>query len=349
MVVIELISNNFCNNFESIDFSKLKNKRVLLTGCTGLIGIHLLATLQAIRETHNIEIYCLVSKKPDNMFKDLFKNCFVVEGDLTENKSIDFLLDIFAENQYGVDFIIHAAGYGQPRKFMDNKIDTILLNTNTIINLFKILEPGGTFLYCSTSEIYSGIEEENITEDRIGTTSPDHPRSCYIESKRCGEAILQAYSEKGYNVKIARISLAYGPGTKVNDDRVLNNFIQKAIQQNTINMLDAGKSIRTYCYVTDTTEMLFNILLFGKSDVYNVSGESKVYIYELANMIGEKINCTVNIPNDDLNQMRGNPKVVNLSLNKYFQEFGNKKFISLNEGLDNAIAWQKQLYTNDIN
>jgi len=346
--MIELVSNNFCNNFEKIDFSKLKNKRVLLTGCTGLIGIHLLATLQSIRESHNIEIYCLVSKKPEQSdpIKSLFENCFIVEGDLTKDASINYLLSIFSENQYGIDFIIHAAGYGQPKKFMNNKIDTILLNTNTIINLFKLLEPGGTFLYCSTSEIYSGIEEENITEERIGTTSPNHPRSCYIESKRCGEAILQAFSENGYNVKIARISLSYGPGTKKNDDRVLNNFVQKAIQNNSIDMLDSGKSIRTYCYVSDTVEMLFNILLFGENVVYNVSGESKVFIYELANLIGDKINCPVNIPRDNANEMLGNPKLVNLSLNKYFQEFGKKEFISLDEGLNNVIEWQKQLYKN---
>lgn len=346
--MIELISNNFCNNFDKIDFSKLKNRRILLTGCTGLIGIHLLATLQSIRESHNIQIYCLVSKKPkhDDIFNNLFNGCFVVEGDLTKNTSIDYLLNIFSENQSGVDYIIHAAGYGQPKKFMNNKIDTILLNTNTIINLFKLLEPGGTFLYCSTSEIYSGIEDENITEERIGTTSPNHPRSCYIESKRCGEAILQAFLENGYNVKIARISLAYGPGTKKNDDRVLNNFVQKAIQKNSIDMLDSGKSIRTYCYVSDTVEILFNILLFGKSVVYNVSGESKVFIYELANLIGKKINCPVNIPKDNFNEMVGNPKLVNLSLDKYFREFGNKKFISLDGGLNNVIAWQKELYKN---
>lgn len=344
--MIELISNNF----DKIDFSKLKNKRVLLTGCTGLIGIHLLSTLQSIRESHNIHIYCLVSKKPDrdHVFKDLFNECFIVEGDLTKNNSIDYLLNIFSENQYGVDYIIHAAGYGQPKKFMNNKINTIMLNTNTIVNLFKLLEPGGTFLYCSTSEVYSGIEEENITEERIGTTSPDHPRSCYVESKRCGEAILHAYSESGYNVKIARISLAYGPGTKKNDDRVLSNFIQKAIQKNSIDMLDSGKSIRTYCYVSDTVEMLFNILLFGKSVVYNVSGESKISICELAKLIGKKINCPVNIPEDNSNEILGNPKLVNISLNKYFQEFRKKKFISLDEGLDNTIAWQRKLYKNEI-
>jgi nucleoside-diphosphate-sugar epimerase len=344
--MLNLIFKNAQRNIDVLDFSSLNNKKILLTGTTGLIGVHLLSTLILLKKIYNIEIYCLTNDNIDEMFLPLYKDCFIIKGNLVNSKSIDKLLDIFSENLWGVDYIIHSAGYGQPKKFTDDKVNTILINTKVTCELFKLLNPGGSFLYCSTSEIYNGIEEKNIDESRIGTTTPDHPRSCYIDSKRCGESILHGFSEKGYNTKIARISLAYGPGTKKNDERVLNNFIQKAIQNKSINMLDDGSSIRTYGHVSDITEMLWNIFLHGKDITYNVAGVSEISILELAKNIGYKLNCNANSPKNNSNELKGNPKVVNLSLNKYFQEFGEKKYIPLNEGLTDTIQWQEKLYND---
>lgn len=344
--MLELILNNAQKNIDSLDFSILHNKRILLTGTTGLIGIHLLATLVLLKKKYNIGVYCLTNNVIDEIFLPLYDDCFVIKGNLTNNDSIEKSLNIFSEELYGVDYIIHAAGYGQPTKFMNNKIDTILLNTNTIVNLFKLLMPGGTFLYCSTSEVYSGIEEKNIDENKIGISTPEHPRSCYIESKRCGEAILHGFLEQGYNTKIARISLAYGPGTKKEDGRVLNNFIQKAIQKKSIELLDDGSSVRTYGYISDITEMLWNIFLYGKDVTYNVAGVSETSILDLAKMIGKKLNCSVSCPKTNSNELKGNPKIVNLSLDKYFQEFGKKSFISLEDGLNDTIQWQERIYND---
>ena len=112
--------------------------------------------------------------------------------------------------------------------FTKHKLDTIAVNTSFLLKLFKYLKPNGKFLYISSSEVYSGATPSH-TEEMIGTTTPQHPRACYIEGKRCGEAICTAYREQGYYVKIARLALAYGPGTKAHDTRVINEFIEKNI------------------------------------------------------------------------------------------------------------------------
>ncbi len=342
--MIDLILNDAKRTIGRIDFSLLKNKRILLTGCTGLIGLHLVSVLSLLKEKYNLSIFCLINNDIDDIVKPLFKDCFVYKGDLITTNNINFLLDHFSEQLNGVDYIIHAAGYAQPKKFTSNKLSTLLLNTQVISDLFKLLNPKGTFLFCSTSEVYSGIEKENITEDSIGVTSPEHPRACYIESKRCGEAFMHSFKELGYNSKIARISLAYGPGIKLYDERVLSNFIEKGLKKGYIDLLDSGSAIRTYGYVSDITEMMWNILLFGKHTTYNVAGISKTSILDLAKAVGDKLNREVVLLDNVNFSFDGNPKIVNLSLDKYLSEFNKPDFVSLDEGINNTITWQKLLY-----
>lgn len=342
---MSIILNDCEKIINTLDFSKLNNKRVLVTGASGLIGLHMISVLQMLKKHHgyNIDVWCWVYTDTPKEFAPIFDGCVVLKSDLTDIREIDKLKSNLVETLTGFDVIIHAACYGQPQKFTEQKIKTINLNTQVIMNLFGLLNRGGSFLFCSTSEVYSGIDEDNIDESRIGTSTPSHPRACYIEGKRCGEAIVHSFCDLGYRAKIARISLAYGPGTKKNDSRVINNFIQKAIQNNRIDLMDSGSSVRTYGYVSDIVEMLYNILLHGQDVVYNVAGNSRISILELANMIGQKMNCDICVPIED-KSLQGSPKIVNSSIEKYLNEFGMKKFQQIDVGLEKTIEWQRIIY-----
>jgi UDP-glucuronate decarboxylase len=323
-----------------IDFSELKNKNILVTGASGLIGVYMISCLKEIKEKYNVTIFAWVKNEIDENFKNIFDGCNIIKKDITDTSSFHDLPNF--------DYIIHAAGYGQPGKFLENKIKTITLNTTATINLFNKLNKNGKFLFVSTSELYSGLETENITEQEIGNTNTNHPRACYIEGKRCGETICYSYINQGFDVKIVRLSLAYGPGTKKNDHRVLNSLVQKGIENEVIELMDRGEAIRTYCYITDVIEMFWNILFFGKQNLYNVGGNSKTTIYELAKTIGDYLNKEVKLP-DSIKEMEGNPKVVNISTLTYTNEFGVVTFIPLEKGIINTIEWQKKMYeTNNV-
>jgi nucleoside-diphosphate-sugar epimerase len=332
--MLEIIKND--TDKIQIDLSKLRNKTILITGASGLIGIYLLGYLKKYQEEYNITIHTW-NRRPitDTVFEPMFSYCHTMIGDITD-KSLFDNLPMF-------DFIIHAAGYGQPIKFSQNKLKTIELNTLSTIWLFEKLKENGTFLFVSTSELYSGLENYNISESQIGTTTPTHPRASYIEGKRCGETICHSYREQGVDVKIIRLSLAYGPGTQENDTRVINSLIEKAIKNDSINLMDGGQAIRTYCYISDVTEMLYNVLLFGKEHTYNVGGLTASTILEVANMIGQIYNKKVITPTIE-NELSGNPKIVNISIEKYLNEFKKENFITLIEGLNNTIKWQTKLY-----
>lgn len=247
---------------------------------------------------------------------------------------------LFPEDYGQYDLIVHAAGYGQPLMFAKDKIATIKINTDTTNELFKFLKPGGKFLFVSTSEVYSGSPAKAYCETDIGTTTPQHPRACYIESKRCGEAIVMAYRDQGVNAKIARLALAYGPGTKKHDTRVLNQFVEQALTAGEIRLMDKGEAIRTYCYVEDAAEMIVDILLEGKKPVYNVGGKSTCTIKELAEKIGKLTGAKVILGKKGLIGAPGNVK---LSLSLVQREFP-MTLVGLDEGLKKTIEYQRKLY-----
>jgi len=330
----KLIETEVQSIIDTIDFTPLKNKSVLITGASGIIGLYLAASLKRVRKELNISISVWTYSNIPTYLQPIFEECKIICGDITDIKN--FI------NLPKYDCIIHAAGYGQPLKFVRDKIKTIKINTEATINLLNLLTDGGKFLFISSSEIYNGIEQTNIDEDMMGNTNTNHFRSCYIESKKCGESICHAYVDTNYNVKIARLSLAYGPGTRLDDERVLNNFVKKGLTEKNIALLDHGEAIRTYCYITDAVEMLWNICLYGKYVVYNVGGISKTSIYDLAATIGKNVSKNIILP-ERQQPLYGNPKIVNVSCSRYTLEFNKHNFVPLIIGVDNTIKWYKNL------
>ena len=333
--MVKLIESEAQSIVNTVDFTPLKNKSVLITGASGIIGLYLTAALKLVYKELNINITVWTNSKIPTYLQPIFEDCEIICGDITDMKK-------FA-NLPKYDCIIHAAGYGQPLKFVRNKIKTIKINTEATINLLNLLSDDGRFLFMSSSEVYNGIEQANLDEDMMGNTNTNHFRSCYIEGKKCGESICHAYVEANYNVKIARLSLAYGPGTRLDDERVFNTFIKKGLTEKNIILLDHGEAVRTYCYITDAVEMLWNICLHGKYVVYNVGGISRTSIYDLAATIGKSLSKEIILP-ERQQPLDGNPKMVNVSCSRYIQEFNKHNFVHLNTGIDNTIAWYKNLF-----
>jgi len=322
---------------ERIEADEMSGKTVMITGASGLIGHYLIACLKHWSlGKKKIKVIAVLHSEPAVYFKEFldYAEAKIVRGDITDHGFLTSLPD--------ADYIIHAAGYGQPGRFMEDQVKTLKINTFSTFLLFTKLNPGGKFLFVSTSEVYSGLPKPPYKESEIGTTNTTHPRSCFIEAKRCGEAICNAYRSAGVEAKSVRLSLAYGPGTKIGDKRVLNNFIAKGIEGK-IGLLDQGLANRTYCYVADAVEIMWRILLDGKEPIYNVGGHSKITIGDLARKIGGYMNVPVAFPETSENAMAGAPDDVSLDMSKAEEEFDKTEFVPLDEGLKRTIEWQKIL------
>jgi UDP-glucuronate decarboxylase len=319
------------------DLSWLRGKTVLVTGASGLIGGYFLACLKRFADANpgSFETVAVARHPMPPHLSSLFadgRGLRALAGDLAD--------DAFCASLPAADCVIHASGYGQPGRFMEDPVKTLRLNTTATFALIEKLRPGGKFLFVSSSEVYSGLTHPPYKESQIGTTNTTHPRACYIEGKRGGEAICSAYRARGVDAKSARLAHAYGPGTKAGDRRVINAFIAKALDGK-LTLLDRGEANRTYLYAADAAAIMWDVLLRGREPVYNVGGDSRVAIGELARKIGSYLGVPVVFP-ETAQEMAGAPEDVSLDMSKVHAEFGAREYVSLDEGLARTIEWQKR-------
>ena len=323
----------------AVPLKRLHSRRLLLAGASGLLGSQLLACLARAREECGVssDVVAVIRCEPPPHVARLLdgRGIRVLRGDLTDAA--------FRRTLPETDFAIHASCYAQPALFEADPVATLSLGTEVTLDLLRRTRPDGAFLFVSSSEVYSGLAGAPFRESQIGTTTPLHPRACYIEGKRAGEAICDAFRRRGVAARSARVSLAYGPGTRPGDRRALNSFIEAALTRGEIPMRDRGEALRTYAYVTDVTEVLWRILLDGTEPVYNVGGESTTSIADLGRLVGELTGVPVRFP-EQAAPFPGAPEDVQLDLGRTRREFGKTSWVPLREGLARTIDWQRSLY-----
>jgi nucleoside-diphosphate-sugar epimerase len=314
--------------------------RILILGLSGMIGLYLGSLFSRLIDLgSNLEIFGTY-RNSSSIFEKYCPNVNAIRLQDSLNSS-----DFSSANLGHFDFIFFAVGYGQPNKFLREPLETIRLNTFLLDSAFKVLKPEGTLIYLSSSEIYSGSENIPHSELDIGVTSPNHPRAPYIEAKRTGEAICNIYMrESNVKAKILRVSLVYGPGTKADDTRVLNELIRRASKYGSLELLDSGSSSRAYLYIRDAIEMMINIAFRGSDSLYNVGGIESVTILAL----GEKIANALSVPffrnkeNSFELPTQGAPTRVMLDMSRYQREFGDQNLVLIDEGIARTISWQKK-------
>src|SRR5438128_765804 len=175
--LIRLMDEDAARIVDAVDLSPLDDRSILITGASGLLGITILACLrERMRRTGRpIAVTAVTHSPPPAEFAALFEGAHfrLLQCDLADPVAVRSLP--------GADHIIHAAGYGQPGKFLENPAKTILLNTMATAVLLEALSPGGKFLCVSSSEVYSCSPHGPHREDDSGITDPSHRRACYIE------------------------------------------------------------------------------------------------------------------------------------------------------------------------
>lgn len=310
---------------------RLKNKRILITGASGhlgnyflkffLIGNQLLSLRMSVTSTSQSDL-----DKSFDTHRDFFEH---VRGDLTD----PYFIDNF--NQF--DYVIHLAGYAQPTKFISNQSSTIYLNTFAVENLIDKLTNHGTFLFISSSEVYSLGDLINTDSRSNETINVEHPRAAYIFSKLLGEIICNN-SEK--NIKIARLSMTYGPGIKHDDTRAMSDFLRQAITQGVIKLKDNGNAVREYLYVAEAVRALLRILLEGKSKSYDIGAglSGKTTIKEMAEIISELLRTELIVPDSSVLFLSASQSV-SLDISKYESEFEKISKLHVTDGLKRTIDW----------
>jgi len=240
-----------------------------------------------------------------------------------------------------VDYIFHLASPASPKDYMECPLSTLTANTEGTHNLLSIAEHlNAKFVYASTSEVYGNPQEHPQKETYYGNVNCVGPRSCYDESKRCGEAFCMAFHNIGTDVKIARIFNTYGPRMKIDDGRAIPNFITQALKDLPLTVCD-GNQTRSFCYVDDLVHGLVTLALKGKSgEAYNIGNPKEMRIVDLAEKISDMIGCEnremryCKMPKDDPYLRR--PDITKI------KKLGWRPTTNLTTGLKKTIEWFTQ-------
>ena len=273
------------------NWDELNNKTVLISGSTGLIGSFLIDVLMN-KPGLNCNILALGRDKvkAQSRFDDYW-----------DSNNFKFIpCDIIKEENFinipncNVDYIIHAASNTHPVAYSTDPIGTITTNIIGTNNLLKFAVEHKTkrFLFLSSNEIYGENrgDVEKFDESYCGYINSNTLRAGYPESKRCGEALCQAYlKQKSLDTVVVRLTRSYGPTMLSNDSKALSQFIGNCIEHKDIVLKSEGNQYFSYIYVVDAISGILKILLDGKSgEAYNISDElSDIKLKELASLLAE--------------------------------------------------------------
>lgn len=258
----------------------LKGKSVLVTGATGLLGVHLIDVLMALG---GVKVYAVgrSKAKAENRLGEYYANPLFkfVEQDVC----LPFDEDLH------VDYIIPGASNTHPLAYSQYPIETIQINVKGAEHaLNKAAECKATVLYPSTVEVYGNALGQDVFEEGYtGKLNLSTSRACYTESKRVSEALCQSYiSERGVDVKIVRLSRVFGPTMLDSDSKASSQFIKKAVNNEDIVLKSKGEQFFSYSYVSDAVAAMLYVMLHGEcGQAYNISNEKcNVHLKDFAQM-----------------------------------------------------------------
>ena len=314
-----------------------RKKRVVITGGAGFLGSHLCDRFIG----EGLKVVCVdnfITGHKNNikhLLKD--KNFELIKHDISKELRL----------KGAVDYVMHFASPASPVDYLKHPIPTLkvgALGSHNPLGLAKLKK--ARYLVASTSEVYGDPLEHPQKETYWGHVNPIGPRGVYDEAKRFAEAITMAY-RRYHNVdtKILRIFNTYGPRMRINDGRVVPNFIYQALNNKSLTVYGNGKQTRSFCYYSDLVEGIVRLLYSNTPGPVNVGNPDEFTILEFAKKViktsGAKSKIVFKpLPTDDPRQRKPD-----ISLAKKILKWSPK--IKLDAGLEKTIEWFRENVVTD--
>ena len=300
----------------------------VVTGGAGFLGSHLCERLLA--EGHRVvAVDNLLTGSRDNLKGLRADPRFTfLKQDVTEELTIPGR----------VDFVLHFASAASPVDYAKFGIQTLKANalgTHKTLGLAKAKK--ARYLLASTSEVYGDPEVNPQPETYWGHVNPIGARSVYDEGKRFAEALAMAYHHRhGMDVRIARIFNTYGSRMRLEDGRVIPNFVGQALRGEPLTVYGDGSQTRSFCHVDDLVEGIWRLLTVDRVEgPVNLGNPDERTIAAMASLVQKLMDREVGVvhkplPPDD-------PKVRCPDITKAREVLGWEPKVSLEDGLRRTI------------
>ncbi len=273
--VEDKIIKNVLNS--KLPFHKLRNKKILVTGCNGFVSSSFIYYLYKVmkKKKYRIYFYGIRRNKRNNYLKKLEKNKIIKVFKVDLNKKINLKIK--------PDILLHAASITSPVEYSKKPTEVLLTNAIGTINLlnFSIKQKINKFLLLSSGEVYGDMrfsKKHIFDENSLGDLNPSKLSSNYGISKKFAENALISWSNK-YNIftNSVRLFHTYGPEMKLNDGRIHSDLVHNILRNKNLIIKGDGKTKRSFCYISDAITGILTVILKGKkNEIYNVSNPSQM-------------------------------------------------------------------------
>ena len=304
---------------------------ILITGGAGFIGSHLCRVFVE-REDFVICVDNFITGSKENIKPLLDKDNFkLIEHDISE--------PLYLEED--LDWVFHFASLASPKYYLNYPIKTLksgLLGTYNCLGIAKAKK--AKFFLASTSEVYGDPQIHPQPEEYNGNVNIVGQRSCYDESKRAAEALTYAYKRvHNLSVRVARIFNTFGPNMKIDDGRVVSNFIVQALKGKPLTVYGEGKQTRSFCYIDDLIRGILALTEADYQQPLNLGNPQEFKIINLAQKIISLTRSSSQIRFFPL--LEDDPKRRKPDITKARKILDWKPEVSLEEGLTKTIAYFK--------
>lgn len=316
-----------------------KDKNVLVTGCTGLLGSWLTKSL--VEKNANVIglIRDLVPKSNLN-WSGFVDEITTVRGDIEDYFFLERVL-----NEYEIDSVFHLAAQTIVTIANRNPISTFDANIKGTWNILEACRRSPLIeriVFASSDKAYG--DQEILPYDESTSLEGRHP---YDVSKSCADLICRSYYET-YELPICvtRCGNFYGGGD-LNFNRIVPGTIKSVLNNEKPIIRSNGKMIRDYFYIEDGAEAYLS--LAENMDSKKIHGEAFNFSNEDPLTVIEIVNKILNVMGNDLepvilNEASNEIESQYLSAKKARKMLNWKPLYSMDNGLENTVNWYKEFF-----
>ncbi len=304
--------------------------RALVTGGAGFLGSHLCDRL-LVEGYEVVAVDNLITGSEENLSHLTNEARFrFIRQDVSQELDIDG----------GLDFLFHLASPASPIDFTSKPIEIMLVNSEgTRRGLELARAKGARFFLASTSEAYGDPTVHPQTEDYWGNVNPVGARAVYDEAKRFAEAMTMGYHRfYGVEVRIVRIFNTYGPRMRLNDGRVVPNFVGQALRGDPITVYGTGQQTRSFCYQSDLIDGFWRLMNSEHTEPINIGNPIERTMLEFAQEIKRLTGSSSEIVFEPL-PMADDPKQRRPDITRARTLLGWEPKVDLEQGLRKTIEY----------